>query len=306
MRAKHSNVKVLRLTPILILLALCSCYSVERTPVIRLSKEDLTSERTVSNEDRLMEQLSFEELSRWRRGKPFLPVLERASMLFPTAPESVDFRTLYFQRVDSTMLPDGRHQLNIHFADSAGNKFVYEHRGNSSGTFSSNSIPMLVDLDIVHRADSILRGRHLWPRNVNWLNPKDMTTLKSRRFVEVTTDSVGPGNEYFPCCIYFTDQTGRQGCFLFDPTPSSSRSFSSQFFIADPRPNYSQILDQRWDEICRGQISEGMTKEEARLALGAPQAVNRFPDYARLIEIWTYSDGVYLRFEDGLLVQFRK
>lgn len=289
-----------------LLIVLTACYSVERTPVIRLSKDDIREVTERSAEDELMAPVSYENLQQWRRGKPFRPVLERASMLFPLSGEPLGFRTLYFEGVDSALLPDGHQRLTLLFRDSVGNRFDYEHQGENTRGLNSASVPMLVDMDVVNRADSLLRGRSLWPRNAVWLDPTALTPVKAQRFVEVNADSVVAGNEYFPCRLLFTDATGRRGCVLFDPSPSSSRSFSSQFFISNPRDRYRQITDERWAEVCAGRISAGMTKEEARLSLGAPRNVVTEPDYSKLIELWSYSDGVLLRFEDGILVSFRK
>ena len=49
-----------------------------------------------------------------------------------------------------------------------------------------------------------------------------------------------------------------------------------------------------------------MTKQECRLALGAPAQAESGRDFSKTIDIWTYANGIYLRFEDGILVDFRK
>lgn len=49
-----------------------------------------------------------------------------------------------------------------------------------------------------------------------------------------------------------------------------------------------------------------MTRDEARLALGAPANIDRRPGYSFMREIWTYENGIFLIFEDGLLKSFRQ
>ena len=49
-----------------------------------------------------------------------------------------------------------------------------------------------------------------------------------------------------------------------------------------------------------------MTREECRLALGAPTTLRRIPTYGGMRENWQYSDGVYLYFDDGYLTQYRQ
>lgn len=56
----------------------------------------------------------------------------------------------------------------------------------------------------------------------------------------------------------------------------------------------------------RGQVAEGMTKEECTLSLGAPQSVDRVPTHGGLLERWVYDNGVYLVFADGILERFRQ
>jgi hypothetical protein len=49
-----------------------------------------------------------------------------------------------------------------------------------------------------------------------------------------------------------------------------------------------------------------MTSSECRLALGAPNDYTRVPTTGGMVERWTYDNGVYLMFEDGVLTRYRK
>ncbi len=51
-----------------------------------------------------------------------------------------------------------------------------------------------------------------------------------------------------------------------------------------------------------GRVSEGMTRDECRLALGVPDEIKRMPAYEGMREIWTYAEGRRLVFSDGLLI----
>lgn len=42
-----------------------------------------------------------------------------------------------------------------------------------------------------------------------------------------------------------------------------------------------------------------MTRDECRLALGAPATTG-------MVEFWQYSDGIYLLFEENILTRFRR
>ncbi len=76
--------------------------------------------------------------------------------------------------------------------------------------------------------------------------------------------------------------------------------------MTDPRLNYPQISDNVWNDIVNSRLSKGMTKTEATLALGTPRNIDRGYNHTATYERWTYPDGVFLIFEDGLLVRFNK
>ena len=48
-----------------------------------------------------------------------------------------------------------------------------------------------------------------------------------------------------------------------------------------------------------------MTRDECRLALGAPNSYRTIPVYNAIVEQWNYDDGLYLIFEDGILTRYR-
>ncbi|QCD41540.1 hypothetical protein E7747_04035 [Duncaniella dubosii] len=60
-----------------------------------------------------------------------------------------------------------------------------------------------------------------------------------------------------------------------------------------------------WDKIINGRVALDMTREECRLALGAPREVDRGADNSYIREVWLYENGIYLVFEDGILKLYR-
>ena len=84
------------------------------------------------------------------------------------------------------------------------------------------------------------------------------------------------------------------------------RDFDGLFDVNDPHSLYPAISAKNWELITRGQVEEGMTKEECRLALGAPRRINQNPDQSGMREYWYYDGGSYLYFVDGLLSQYRR
>lgn len=85
-----------------------------------------------------------------------------------------------------------------------------------------------------------------------------------------------------------------------------NRDFDSMFALRDPHENYPGISDEIWRLIVMGDLRIGMTKDECRLAVGAPKNISRLPDQSGLREYWYYDGGSYLFFVDGLLNQYRK
>jgi hypothetical protein len=83
-------------------------------------------------------------------------------------------------------------------------------------------------------------------------------------------------------------------------------TFDKLFSFTDLRKNYSQITDANWERITRGDVAVSMTKDECQLSLGSPRSIERVPTHGGLYERWSYDNGVYLIFENGLLTRYRK
>lgn len=280
---------------------------IENTGKIKLSKEEAAAAAAVSEEDRLVAPLSDNYISEWRSGKPFLAASERVRLIFTSAPADPFGHTLYFQGFDRTATPSGSRALNIMFRDSIGRNYIYQRELHGDSLIRTSDLPMLVDLDIVAKADSLLRGRTLWPRTRFWDDAVNHSnTTVGTQLMPVKVLEVVPSSADFPLRVIFADNSGKRGSLVFNPSPRSSRSFSSQFKVTDPRLDHKKITDEKWSDICNGRLSTGMTKQEAKLSYGAPDDVESDHDYSKLIEYWYYSNGAFLRFEDGLLVSFRK
>ena len=83
-------------------------------------------------------------------------------------------------------------------------------------------------------------------------------------------------------------------------------TFDKLFSFTDIRKSYKTITDVNWERIINGQIAVGMTKDECSLSLGNPSSIERMPTHGGMYERWSYDNGEYVIFEDGLLVQFRQ
>ena len=92
----------------------------------------------------------------------------------------------------------------------------------------------------------------------------------------------------------------------YGTSASATRNFDRLFSFTDPRRSYPRITDATWQKIIRSQVEAGMTRDECRLALGAPDHIDRGATPGAQLERWTYDNGVYLIFEDGILERWRK
>lgn len=292
--------------PILsVLLSACMFTGVENTGHIKLSKDDIKAVNTLSAEDALISEIRPDSVCNWQVGKPFLATSDRTEYIF-TAPEANPYgKILRYRRSYPSTTPSGKNAFSIIFSDAEGREYLYTREGGND--FTSADIPMMLDIDLVARVDSLLRGRTVYPRTRFWQSPdNDDKIIAEQQLVPVVVERVEPHNAEYPCKLIFSSNDGKRGALFFNPDLNSSRSFSTQFAITDPRLSYPKIEPEKWAEIQKGRLLYGMTKQEVRLAVGNPDDIQLGHDYSKVIELWQYSDGTYLRFEDGLLVSFRR
>ena len=304
--------KYIALLCCLLPLLLSSCFTgVESTNKITLSRDDRRRSRPTAEES-LLASISPDPLSQWQKGKKLLVADDKINILLeslPATPPLAEGDTLHFMNTRRKVAPDGSVLLML----------VLENRGAlyslstgrspevADSAFSSRQIPLLIDLDMVEHADRLLRDRTVWIRTPLWQD-KEGNTIRRRKFVPVTVSAVLPGDKAFPMRVAFRDENG-EAAFVpmgFRNSGPDSRDFATLFFLADNRKRYSDISDANWQLIQQGLLAAGMTKEECKLSIGNPSDVNSGHDYSRTLEIWQYDDGSYLRFADGLLVDFRK
>ena len=296
----------------LVLCGLCSCYTVDRTKKIELTKSDLKS-IAPSAEEQLLADIHGTALPNWLPGMRFQATDDRALLLFsqegmPADPTEAALggKSLVYKGINTKLLPDGTEDIVLLFFD--GDKTYQLSTGKRRSELSnylSTDIPMLVDIELIEALDSKLSGRQLWTRSALWYNDKG-ERFQGDKFIAVRILTIEPGNAEFPVKIWFKDAEGRRSFYWmsFGRSAADSRPFASLFSITDPRLQYPDVEDNVWRLIQMGKVAQGMSKELCRLALGNPSEVTSGHDYSKLIDIWTYPDGKVLRFEDGILEMY--
>lgn len=286
-----------------------SCFTgIEGTKTIKVNKEAAKAS-IPKEEDALLADVSPEPIGSWRIGKRFFVASEKIDMsLTPienAAPASaLAGDTILFQGVDYIIGFDGSKLPKIFFTHGI-DRYVYDDHTMTSGghaMMASDHLPMLIDMDMVDKAEECLMKKRLWLRSNIWEDEAG-NRLDGKKFVEATVVDVSPGDDVFPLKIGFRTTEGAIGYYMlnFGNSGNESHSVANMFSLTDIRKKYGNISDEAWDKICDGKVAEGMTKQECKLALGAPSDVQNGRDHSNEYDLWIYPDGTTLFFVDGVL-----
>jgi len=257
-----------------------------------------------------------DSLPSWKIGKRFWVTDNQVKMLFAVA-QDYDIDTinlvghiLEYAGYDTGGIYDNRSTVNLMFTDAqSGHTFVYRTGKTINEFHPGFSIPMLIDMDMVSHIARQVQDKDYYIKTPIWYDRQSEKMRDGRHFISVHIDSVLPGNSVMPLRVLFTTADTREKAMVWMSDNASTmhgRDFDAMFVVSDPHLAYPTITDENWERITRGQVVEGMTKDECRLALGSPKRINENPNQAGLREYWYYDGGAYLFFVDGLLNQFRK
>lgn len=286
-----------------------SCFTgIESTP--RITQKDVKRNNALeSAEQSFAGKLTKEPFSQWRRGKRFLVVDSRLSMLVDGNRQVNSGDTLIYDGFTSTATITADTASILNFISSSDNGMVQlrlEQSPSAVAASKSIDVPFSIDFSLVNLADSLLRGKKLFVLSSAWI-PENGTSLNGKKFIPVTIEKVTAGNDTYPLHVLFqTDGNIRSGIMMTaGPERTSTRNFDKIFSFEDPHLKYPQISEEMWLKIQNGTLSEGMTKEEARLSAGAPSDIKKGQDGTSYFERWTYENGGYIIFVDGILDKFR-
>lgn len=297
---------------LLVSMAGCMFTGVESTQ--RVSEKEV--QRTMGELERRQPTMTLQpfldSVPAWQQGKQFFVTDNQLRLvMFTTAPDTVQLagQLITYDGYDQGSVLDNRDALNLRFRDREGNTYVYR-TGKTIDQFSAKySVPLLIDMDMVADVDRQLRNKEVWIKTPIWYDLGTEEMQRGRQFIRVRIDAVEPGNKVLPLKVKFTALDSGERAFLWMSDPNATmhnRDFDSLFSLRDLHENYPEISDATWQLIVRGELVEGMNKEECRLSMGAPKRINQLPNQAGLREYWYYDGGKYLFFVDGLLSQFRK
>ena len=298
-------------------LMLTACFTgVESTKAI--TKKDVKralegTEEAVDAERGKMYSVAKASFAEWQPGKLFYVTDDNVKLLFApnaaSATASLQQHYLSYKGYSTDTSIDGKDCVVIAFADEAGNEYLLPTNKTLEELSQPQlpySIPFLIDIDEILQLRSMLVGKAVYVKSPLWYDAQG-NLITGRKFVKVEIKDVLPGNKVFPYKVRFAD--GEREAYMFMSSAQSSvqnRTYTDLFSDSDVHLRYPEISDENWACIIRGDVALGMTKDECRLSLGTPKTIDRRPTYDGLVEYWTYDNGVYLIFEDGLLRRYRK
>lgn len=288
------------------------CFTgIESTPKIT-ADEVKRQQVTVSDEDRFLDSIAPQQLSLWKKGKLFYVTddkislaLEPGSKSYPKSGEYIEFQS--FHEIQSMT---GRPDTELVFLNQNGDDVRYRISASTEELARRRKIeiPFTVETSIVDDARKAMLGNTYYIRTSTWFDDKG-DAIRGQKFIPVKITDVIPGNTVYPVKLQFITTAGvSQPAYLYMSAGEQSkgkRDFASLFYFDDPHKRYPQITDETWDNIIHGKVAPYMTREECRLSLGSPASIDRRPGISTMRELWTYENGIYLIFDDGLLQSFR-
>ena len=295
---------------IVAVMSLEGCFTgVESTPKITL--DDVKREKvTYSAEQALLADVSGQPFALWTSGKEFYVTDNKINLIFGatvTPQDSLAGKKLTFVRSNVVTSMLGESVVELVFANS-GREYVYRTGAtlDELNQRKSVEVPFAIEMSMVDDVRELVSGIKCYVLTSVWYDSNDGVTYQ-RKYVPVTITDAQPGNHVYPVKLTFDDDSGNSYHMFLNMSESvkAPRSFATQFSFKDPRLRYPDIDDHVWKNIVAGRVELGMTRDECRLALGAPTSIDRQPGYNGVGELWLYDNGTFLRFHDALLQDFR-
>lgn len=292
-----------------------SCFTgIESTP--RISSGDVRK-RDAANatpEQLFLSDVRPEKPTEWKRGKRFYVTDDKISIIFSPGKadtDSLSGHDLVFEKFEDIPSVTGENSLQVVFT-VPGREGEYRYQ---TGVVRDQlpqrdrlEIPFAVERSIIESVNDAMTGKTYFISTPKWFNATDDKAFVGKRHIPVEIVKVLPGTYIYPLKVYFRSSAFAGEHWIpmtVGADRAATRNFSTVFNFEDPRKRYPQISDETWALIINSKVTEGMTRDECRLALGAPNSYRTIPVVNAIVEQWSYDDGIYLIFEDGLLTRFR-
>ncbi len=295
-------------------LPLAGCFTgIESTP--KITSSDVKKENILTSpEQSFLAEVKSAPPSRWQPGKRFYITDPKIRLVLGT-PTPLDTaglkgKDMVFRGIERVKSVTGEDMAVLRFSIDGRQDVTYDANTPYETLMQRDNleIPFAVDRDVIAQVGEKIIGNTYYITTPLWY---DSTTDKSEqglRHVAVTITNVLPGTSVYPIKVMFRpEDSDKEHSVLMTigNKRTSTRNFDTLFAFENPRVKYPTIKDETWQLIRNSKVKIGMTKDECRLALGNPDTWGQIPTTAGMVEYWSYSEGIYLLFEDGYLSRVR-
>ena len=295
-------------------LALQGCFTgIESTPRITAGEVRRQDAARLTPEMQFLATVAPQPPAQWQRGKQFHVADNRFAKLFPytdSRADSLEGTAITYIGMQEAPSLTGEGATTIILTTAKADTLMYRVDA-SPATIASRTrleIPFTIELDPVQAADSLMRG-HIYYISTPLWRRTDGRSCPGKRHIPVRILGVEPGPDgIYPAAVIFSPADTPSDTAMVAMSlagPRAPRNFASLFSFTNPRDAYPHITDEVWELIIHSRVATSMTRDECLLALGAPGRTEQIPTRAGMVERWSYGDGIYLIFEDGILTQYR-
>ena len=294
--------------------ALSGCFTgIESTPRITAGEVRRQAAATPTPEMRFLADVGPEAPAAWVPGKEFHVADSRVARLFAyndSRAEGLEGTTLRFECFEDAPSLTGTGATYVVLTTMRADTLRYRIDTPRPALLARErlEIPFTVEMQPVQRADSLMRS-HIYYISTPLWRRTDGRSRPGMRHVPVKILGVKPGSDgIYPAAVVFTPQhspTDTAMVMMSLSGDKAPRSFATLFSFTNPRDRFPHITDNVWQLIINSRVQEGMTRDECRLALGAPSRTEQIPTRGGMVERWSYGEGIYLIFEDGTLSSYR-
>ncbi len=291
------------------------CFTgVESTPRISYTESKADSKIRSIPERSLLAGIDRQEPAQWQPGKKFYVTDSKISIIF--APQTSDAadnlfgKVITYQGIVPAVSITGDPASDVIFNSPTGQRLSYRvnHSRDTLLARRTLDIPFTVEMSVVDSVSGKIRGGRYYITTPLWYDGIGAQLVDGLRHIPVEVSAVLPGNTMFPLRVVFSplgDTTLYSVYMSVGNQRTATRNFDTLFSMTDPRKLYPGISDETWNLIVHSRVKDGMTRNECRLALGAPRTSGQRPTKGGMVEYWSYDDGLYLIFEDGYLTTHR-
>lgn len=298
-------------------LVMAGCFTgVESTPKITYSdvkRANATAQPTA--EQTFLSEIGPQPPAQWQPGKKFYVADPKASIVFSSTADlsALAGQEVAFHAIRPVPSVTGQEVTEIEFVTPAGESVFYRDNLPFAEVADRKQleVPFTIEMSIVDAVKKQLTGQKYFVVTPHWYTADGSQAINGLRYVQAEVVDVAPGNAIYPVRVVFRPLDGKPGelysmYMTVGNARTSTRNFFTLFAFKNPRDQFPRMDDETWDLISHSLVKLGMTRDECRLALGTPQTVGQRATTAGMVEYWSYSDGVYLLFEEGYLSYFRK